>query len=129
MAENPNFAASGGFLPQSLPSPAPTTASSTRPIGLPHPRSRALRPGSAKEDQVRNFISDRIAHITRRFVKKVGAASLDEQVDDGMADDDGVEGYSSIDELCRDLDEVIHVVWLSGTRRFIPHIHQMDPRS
>ncbi|KAL2162510.1 hypothetical protein VTH06DRAFT_7424 [Thermothelomyces fergusii] len=106
----------GGFLPPSLPSPAPTVSTaSTRPAGLPHPRSRALRPGSAKEDQVRNFISDRMAHITRRFVKKAGAAALGEKVDGRMMADEEVEGYRSLDELCSDLNEVIRIVWLSGT--------------
>lgn len=118
MADNASSPAAGGFLPQSLPSPAPTASTvSTRPAGLPHPRSRALRPGSAKEDQVRNFISDRMAHITRRFVKKVGAASLGDKVDGQMMDDEEVEGYNSLDELCKDLNEVIRIVWLSGTRR------------
>ncbi|KAL2172338.1 hypothetical protein VTG60DRAFT_6177 [Thermothelomyces hinnuleus] len=116
MAENATSPAAGGFLPQSLPSPAPTASTvSTRPVGLPHPRSRALRPGCGKEDQVRNFISDRMAHITRRFVKKVGAASLGDKVDGQMMDDEDVEGYNSLDELCKDLNEVIRIVWLSGT--------------
>ncbi|KAK4244761.1 hypothetical protein C7999DRAFT_34904 [Corynascus novoguineensis] len=116
MAEDAITPAAGGFLPQTLPSPAPTTSTvSTRPIGLPHPRSRALRPGSSKEDQVRKFVSNRMAHITRRFVKKVGAASLGEKIDGQMMDDEEVEGYNSLDELCKDLDEVIRIVWLSGT--------------
>jgi len=116
MAENATSPAAGGFLPQTLPSPAPTTSTvSMRPAGLPHPRARALRSGSAKEDQVRNFITDRMAHITRRFVKKVGTASLGEKVDDHMIDDEEVEGYNILDDLCNDLDEVIRVVWLSGT--------------
>ncbi|KAL1839636.1 hypothetical protein VTJ49DRAFT_1297 [Mycothermus thermophilus] len=100
----------GGFLVPSLPSPAPTTStvSTIRP-DLPHPRRQPLRPGSAKEDQVRDFISDRMSHITRRFVKKTGGASLD-----GDPGDD-VEGYKSMAELCKDLDEVINIIWLSGT--------------
>ncbi|KAH6613643.1 hypothetical protein B0J18DRAFT_494462 [Chaetomium sp. MPI-SDFR-AT-0129] len=125
MAESSNVPHSsvggGGFIP-ALPSPAPTTSTTTSlpSAGLPHPRSRALRPGSSKEDQVRNFVSERMAHITRRFIKKVktGAAGDEAVEGDTHVDedgDDGVEGYSSVDELSKDLDEVIGVVWLSGT--------------
>ncbi|KAL2265019.1 hypothetical protein VTJ83DRAFT_7529 [Remersonia thermophila] len=105
-----SHAGGGGFLAPSLPSPAPTTSTvSTLRPDLPHPRRQPLRPGSAKEDQVRDFISDRMSHITRRFVKKTGGASLD-----GDPGDD-IEGYGSMAELCKDLDEIVNIIWLSGT--------------
>lgn len=44
-------------------------------------------------------------HINRRYVKKFGIP------DPG----DEVAGYQSISELCRDLDSVINMLWLSGT--------------
>jgi hypothetical protein len=114
MAENTLSPAAGGFMPPSvsLPSPAPTTSTITS--DLPHPRARPLRAGSAKEDQVRNFITDRINHITRRFVKKTGKATGSVDVD--VDADTGVEGYKAMSELCKDLEEVINIVWLSGTR-------------
>jgi hypothetical protein len=112
MAENALSPAAGGFMPPSgpsvsLPSPAPTT--STIRSDLPRPRAHPLRPGSAKEDQVRNFITDRINHITRRFVKKTGKATISVEVDSE------VEGYKAMSELCKDLEDVINIVWLSGT--------------
>lgn len=112
MAENTLSPAAGGFIPPSLslPSPAPTTSTITS--DLPHPRARPLRAGSAKEDQVRNFITDRINHITRRFVKKTGKATGSVDVDT----DTEVEGYKAMNELCKDLEDVINIVWLSGTR-------------
>jgi hypothetical protein len=125
MAENALSPAAGGFMPPSasLPSPAPTTSTVTS--DLPHPRARPLRAGSAKEDQVRNFITDRINHITRRFVKKTGKATASVDVDAE------VEGYKAMSELCKDLEEVINIVWLSGTRMyFIPsHIPWTTTRS
>lgn len=102
----------------SLPSPAPTT--STIRSDLPRPRAHPLRPGSAKEDQVRNFITNRINHITRRFVKKTGKATISVEVDSE------VEGYKAMSELCKDLEDVINIVWLSGTRTFIPSLHACD---
>ncbi|EHA58215.1 hypothetical protein MGG_13774 [Pyricularia oryzae 70-15] len=96
----------GGFFPPSttLPSPAPSNQSRL-PLDLPHPRATALRPGSVKEDNLRRFVERRIMHINRRYVKKFGIP------DPG----DEVAGYQSISELCRDLDSVINMLWLSGT--------------
>ena len=101
-----------------MPSPAPTTSSISSVAGLPHPRAHALRPGSAKEDQVRNFVSDRMDHMTRRFMRKSGGI-----VDEGELELDGeaeVTGYASAAELCKDLEGVINVLWLSGTRESAP---------
>ncbi|KAK3291562.1 uncharacterized protein B0H64DRAFT_247931 [Chaetomium fimeti] len=102
------------------PSPAPatsppaTSAAWDRPQrpDLPHPRSRPFRPGSAKENLARNFISDTMADINRWFVKRAGAARSDNDPGYQPGDD---EGYKSIDGLCRDLDPVIHLIWRSGT--------------
>ncbi len=130
MADSASSSAAGGFLPphiQSLPSPAPTTASTTSTVtsiaGLPHPRAHALRPGSAKEDQLRNFVSTRMEHVTRRFLKKSGRASSP-----GPGDDGNLVGYASMTELCKDLDEVINIIWLSGTRRSFLHTHPQQTR-
>jgi hypothetical protein len=95
----------GGFLVPTLPSPAPSSASTRSVAGLPHPRVHALRPGSAKEDKVRNYVADRISHISRRFIKRSDP-------------DDRSVGYKSMSELCKDLDSLINIIWLSGTRQF-----------
>jgi len=46
-----------------------------------------------------------MSHIGRRFAKKSAIA---------LPEDDAV-GYKSISELCKDLDELINIIWLSGT--------------
>ena len=96
----------------SLPSPAPSTTSTTRPNapGLPHPRGHALRAGSAKEGKVRSFYSERMEHINRQFLKRPIATKQPFLADDGT-------GYRSMAEVCKDLDEVVNIVWLSGTRK------------
>lgn len=107
MAETPHrYANSGGFLPPSLPSPAMSTASSRAAAGLPKPRSKPLFPGSRKEDYAREYVSQRLMHISRRFVKKHGIPDPT----------DAVAGYASFDEACKDLEEVVDVLWFSGTR-------------
>ncbi|KAK3332637.1 hypothetical protein B0T19DRAFT_439457 [Cercophora scortea] len=111
-------AGAGGFVRPVLPSPAPSNTSnntnntnnndngtSRSSSGLPHPRSHALRPGSAKEDKVRNFVEDRLMHMSRRYVKKYAL----KQPGDTLA------GYGSMTELCKDLDGLLDILWLSGT--------------
>jgi hypothetical protein len=108
MAEPPsqNSPGPGGFVPAHLPSPAPSSGSANAASSLPHPRAHALRAGSAKEDMVRRHVDERLMHISRRFVKKYAIAEPG----------DDVVGYKSMAELCHDLQSVIDVLWLSGTR-------------
>lgn len=68
MADNSPSDDAGGFV-RTLPSPAPSSTNRSL-AGLPKPRSRPIRPGSAKEEQVRSFVSERLLHISRRYVKK-----------------------------------------------------------
>ncbi|KAI1770666.1 hypothetical protein F4818DRAFT_432272 [Hypoxylon cercidicola] len=106
MVETPRHA--GGFLPDSrisLPSPTPSTASSRAAAGLPQPRSRPLVRGSKKEDYARNHVSDRLLHISRRFVKKHGIPDPADEV----------KGYESMDEVCKDMEEVVDLLWLTAT--------------
>lgn len=101
---------SGGF---SLPSPASTTAASSisapNASSLPHPRSQALRAGSAKEEAVRRYIENRLLHISRRYTKKFQGEEL------GV--DGDVAGYGNMREVCKDLNEILDVLWRSGTRK------------
>lgn len=116
MAENersvsPTAPAPGGFVPptipsNSLPSPAPSSASAAAASNLPHPRRTSLRPGSIKEDKVRNYVSDKMLHISRRYVKHFAIPDPSDEI----------TGYKSMAELCKDLDDVINIIWLSGTR-------------
>ncbi|KAI2640205.1 hypothetical protein GGS21DRAFT_487964 [Xylaria nigripes] len=109
MAESPQITHTdaGGFFPShaALPSPAPSTASSRIAALLPHPRSRPLVPGSKKEDYARDYVARKLLHISRRYVKKFGIPDPADEV----------TGYGSMEEVCRDLEEVVDVLWFSGT--------------
>ncbi|RDA95558.1 hypothetical protein CP533_1206 [Ophiocordyceps camponoti-saundersi (nom. inval.)] len=97
---------SGGFFPSNgLPSPAPSAVSTRSVASLPHPRRNALRPGSSKEDTVRRFVEQRLLTVSRRYVRKFGAADST----------DGIVGFSNFADVCHELDPVINVLWLSGT--------------
>ncbi|EFX03555.1 hypothetical protein CMQ_483 [Grosmannia clavigera kw1407] len=105
---SPSTPGPGGFIPDlGLLSPSPSQASSVRSHtpGLPHPRRNPLRPGSSKEDLVRRYVESRLLYISRRFVKKYGIAEPDDEV----------VGYKSMTELGRDVDDLLNVIWLSGT--------------
>ncbi|KAF3761070.1 hypothetical protein M406DRAFT_267358 [Cryphonectria parasitica EP155] len=104
----------GGFLPhKSLPSPAPSGASTRPTSGLPHPRSHPLRAGSAKEEKVRSYVENQLMSINRRFVKKFETP--------GAGDD--VVGYKNLGELCKDVEGLLDVLWLSGTPNLqIPYL-------
>ncbi|KAI1822149.1 hypothetical protein F4861DRAFT_541228 [Xylaria intraflava] len=102
-----NRPSSNGPFPSqtALPSPAPSTASSRVAALLPHPRSKPLAPGSRKEDYARDYVARKLLHISRRYVKKFGIPDPADEV----------TGYESMDEVCRDLEEVVDVLWFSGT--------------
>ncbi|KAG5930143.1 hypothetical protein E4U42_002882 [Claviceps africana] len=96
----------GGFLPQTgLPSPAPSSTSSHATSTLPHPRGHSLRPGSNKEELVRRFVEDSLLNTSRRYVKKFGKPNPD----------DTVTGFTSMAEVCRELESAVNVLWKSGT--------------
>ncbi|RDW81968.1 hypothetical protein BP6252_03080 [Coleophoma cylindrospora] len=95
----------GGFLPPSLPSPVPSNTSTIRSSQLPHPRSKPLVAGSYKEETARRYVESRLMHISRRYTKKHQPPEPDEDV----------HGYQSMSEVCKDLGEVVDVLWVSGT--------------
>jgi hypothetical protein len=106
---------SGGFLQPMLPSPAPSTAysaSTVTPSTLPQQRSHPLRAGSSKETTLINYIDQKILFVNRRHAKKFCSAI-------GGQDEPQTErGYESFREVVKDLESIIDVVWVSGTRMF-----------
>ncbi|KAH8785271.1 meiotic recombination protein DMC1 [Diaporthe sp. PMI_573] len=106
MADASNSSGPGGFLPQHpLPSPAPSGSSNRPASGLPHPRSHPLRSGSAKEQTIRAYVDNQLMHIQRRFVKKSVVAKPG----------DDIVGYKTVAELCKDVEALLDILWLSGT--------------
>ena len=103
----------GGFLRPTLPSP-PASSFNSPPAGytiLPQARSTPLKPGSAKESSFIDYVDRKLLEISRRYEKRFNADFEDEAMS-------GIQGrgYESYGELARDLEGVIDVVWVSGTR-------------
>ncbi|KAJ8062181.1 hypothetical protein OCU04_008736 [Sclerotinia nivalis] len=105
---------SGGFLPDSLPSPSPSTTSVSSTLSnLPQPRSKPLRAGSAKEQAARRYVENKLLQIARRYTKKF----------EGPEEGDTVVGYVSMKEVAKDVSEIVDVLWLSGTPNLqIPYL-------
>lgn len=101
----------GGFLTPSLSTPFPTATSRPRLI-LPQPRSRPLKPGSSKECSLISYIDARLLQVSGRYEKRF-SARLHTFGDETSPR----KGYESFTELVSDLESVIDVVWVSGTRK------------
>lgn len=107
----------GGFLHPTLPS-APRSSDSPPPTIsslLPKTRSNPLKPGSAKESSFIDYVDRKLLGISRRYEKRFNA-DVEDDVTSGV---EGI-GYESFGEVATELERVIDVVWVSGTRTRLP---------
>lgn len=126
MSEEP-----GGFIPLSPP-PSSIASSSLRST-LPHPRRTPLKTGGAKESTFIRFVDQRILHVQRRFAKRDSSLGLRnahiKEVDEegrlvqeigettARSDDwNDVPGYAGFGEAAAEVEEIVNVIWISGTR-------------
>lgn len=124
------MAQAGGFLPYSPP-PSSVASSSAKAV-LPHPRASPLKPGGSKESSFIRFVDQQLLGIQRKFAKRHAAPGTSAVQNDElgrMIDVDehaprldkseqwqDVPGYKNFAEAARDIEELIGVVWVSGTR-------------
>lgn len=87
--------------------PPSSTTSSTVANSLPSPRQRPLKSGGPKESAFIRYVDQNILLAKRRWAKR--------KFDDGSTGE--VKGYHSFKEAGKDLDSLIDVVWVSGTRK------------
>lgn len=109
----PPMSKDGGFLPQesSSFSSSPFVASSNVTTHLPRSRSIPLKPGSSKESSFILYVDQKLLEISRRYEKRFNVGFKDETA---LTIED--LGYESFDQIARDLENVVDVVWVSGTR-------------
>lgn len=112
-ASIPSSPEPGGFLLPTLPSPpaSSTTTASVSASSLPQPRARPLKPGSSKESSFIDYVDRKLLQISRRYEKRFNA-----DMEDSAAPKDEGSGYENFGEVARDLERVVDVVWVSGTR-------------
>lgn len=131
----------GGFIPYSPP--PSSLASSNASQALPHPRSTPLKPGGTKESSFIRHVDHQILHIQRRFAKRTAPTEgyvqetdedgrMIQEIDDSTTKSQlekseewhDVRGYNTFAEATRDIEELVGVIWISGTRR---HLHLRSP--
>lgn len=111
----------GGFLQPTLPSPPPssTNSVSNAPALLPQPRSTPLKPGSSKESSFVDYVDRKLLAVSRRYEKRFNT-----DFEDAGETDSKSKGYEDFGELAQDLEGVIDIIWVSGTRMETPY-HSM----
>lgn len=120
--------APGGFLQPTLPSPAPSSTwsrSTATPSILPRQRTRPLKPGSMKETTLINHIDKSILKINRRHAKKFSSRLGTPDASETEAE----RGYESFKEVVKDIEGLVDVVWVSGTRMSLPSRFQSTLRT
>ncbi|KAK4690179.1 hypothetical protein P7C71_g6542, partial [Lecanoromycetidae sp. Uapishka_2] len=102
----------GGFLQPDLPSPPPSSATSISTVTsvLPSPRHTPLKPGSGKESSFIDYVDKKLLGISRRYEKRFNKDLEEEKTSDVEG-----RGYTSFGELAKDLENIVNVVWVSGT--------------
>lgn len=109
---------SGGFILSPPPSSIASSIASGR-SALPHPRETPLRAGGSKESTLIRHLDSKILHVQRRFARRI-AFSLN-ALNDGAKIQAAniwpgdIQGYGSMKEPCKDIEELVDVVWVSGT--------------
>lgn len=92
------------------PSPSEASVTPAPSADLPVPRSHPLIPGSTKETALINYVDDRILNVTRRYAKSFAADARDRAKD---------AGYTNFDQVIRDIEPILDIVWISATRKYI----------
>lgn len=104
----------GGFIP--IASPTPSSTSTATPSALPKQRSHPLRPGSVKESTLINHVDQTLLSINRRHAKKFSSRYEE------TSEPESERGYESFREVVDDVEPVVDLVWVSGTRTLPPLI-------
>lgn len=112
----------GGFL--TFPAPSNASAATITPSSLPRQRAHPLRSGSAKESALINHVDAAIRRLNRRHAKKFSSAysgsdEAEREVTTDQEEED-VPGYESFKEVAQDVDRIVDILWVSGTRTCFP---------
>jgi hypothetical protein len=100
-------------VPDMLTPPASSTTTSQHASMLPQPRRNPLRPGGPKESELIRYLDHGVNSIQKRVDNRVTNRKSKSAMD-------GQDGYSAFHEVAKDLDALVDVVWVSGSRKTPP---------
>ena len=93
-----------------LPTPLDSSvAASQHPSPLPQPRRHPLQPGGTKESELIRYLDHGLNQIQKRVDNRVTNRKTPALLGQG-------EGYRAFWEVAKDLDGLVDVVWVSGSR-------------
>jgi hypothetical protein len=89
--------------------PASSVAPSQHASALPQPRRHPLKPGGPKESELIRYLD----HGVNKIQKSVDNRTTNRKTKPVLGDE---EGYGAFADVARDLDALVDVVWVSGSR-------------
>lgn len=90
--------------------PASSATHSQHASALPQPRRHPLKPGGHKESELIRYLD----HVVNNTQKRVDNRVTNRKSEPALGEE---EGYSAFWEVAKDLDALVDVVWVSGSRR------------
>lgn len=100
---------------EELPTPpASSVAPSTHPNPLPKPRKHPLKPGSPKEAELISFLARGLGHVQVRIHNRTNRRNMSTLMESEE------KGYRTFAEAAKDLEPLVDVIWVSGSRKSIP---------
>jgi hypothetical protein len=103
--------------------PASSVAPSHHPCPLPQPRKTPLKPGGVKESELINYLDHNITTIKHRWAKRM---FKDDEGGPAMHAANNEKGYRTFKQAAKDLDGLVDVVWVSGSRTPCPPSAQTE---
>jgi hypothetical protein len=89
--------------------PASSAAPSQHASPLPQPRRKPLQPGGPRESDLISYLD----HGVNSIQKRVDNRMTNRKIKPAPGEDDGYRAYW---EVAKDLDGLVDVVWVSGSR-------------
>jgi hypothetical protein len=109
----PTMTSTASVDPVELPTPPASSATASQhPSPLPQPRRRPLQPGGTKESELIRYLDHGVNQIQKRVDNRITNRKEKPPIDHA-------DGYRAFWEVAKDLDGLVDVVWVSGSRMSI----------
>lgn len=106
-----------GPFHDNLPTPpASSVATSHHPSPLPQTRKHPLKPGGPKESELITYLDTGLARVQKRVNNRKNNRKMKKET---QGDE---EGYHTFSEVAKDLEGLVDVVWVSGSRKSPPRL-------